>query len=222
MTWAILTWYLLLLFVFSIQNLFWIIHLYFGQNQDNTHHIRQQVVPHEVTCNPTDDTACDDELSNSFASKCCDSNHHLHSLYNQMILHGILYSSSYRGANVAQLIQTFCPILPPLQTEHIQNCTQNCTHQVNAPMANVNHHLDHQSNHMNPQMHSSTNSSFQKAAKTQPLTQQPRQSCHCSKTQVEKAQAAITRLEKKLLHLIPQSSKIHVQPQKATTMHCHS
>ncbi len=41
-------------------------HLHIGRNQDNTHPNRKQAVPHEVTCNPTDDTACDDELSNSF------------------------------------------------------------------------------------------------------------------------------------------------------------
>ncbi len=85
-------------------------------------------------------------------------------------------------------------MLPPLQTEHIQNCT----HQVNAPMANVNHHLDHESNHMNPQMNSSTDPSFLNAATTQPITQPPQKSCHHSKTPVEKALAAIARLEKKI------------------------
>ncbi len=136
-------------------------------------------MPHEVTCNLNNDTARDDELSNSFVSNFCDSNHHLHSLYNQKNHHEFHYSHSNRGANVAQPIQICCPMLPPLHIE---------------PMANVNHHLDHQSNHINPQMHSSTNPLFQNAAKTQPITQQPQQSCHHSKTPVEKAQAAIARL----------------------------
>ncbi len=50
--------------------------LHIGQTQIDTHPNSQQVVPHEVTCNPTDDTARDDELSNSFASNRCDANHH--------------------------------------------------------------------------------------------------------------------------------------------------
>jgi hypothetical protein len=177
-------------FVFSIQNLFRLIHLYIGQNQDNTNLNSKQVVPHEVTCNPTDNTAHDDELSNSFASNHDDWMHHLHALYNQMNHHGIHYSHSNRGGNVAQQMQTFCPMLPPLQTEYIQNCT----HQVNAPKTNVNHHLNHYTNNMNPQMQLSTNPSFQKATTTQPITQQPWQSCPCSKTPMEKAQAAIARL----------------------------
>ncbi len=77
-------------------------HLHIGQNQYNTHNNRQQIVPHEVTCNPNEDTACDDELSNSFASNRCDSTHHLHSLYNQMNHHGSHNTHSNRGANAAQ------------------------------------------------------------------------------------------------------------------------
>ncbi len=130
-------------------------HLHIGQNQYNTHHNRQKAVSHEVTCNPTDDTAHDDELSNRFAPHCSDSNHQLHPLYNQMNHHGSHYTHSNGGANVAQQMQTFCPMLPPLQNEH----TQYCTHQVNVQLANVNHHLHHQLHH-NPQMHYSTNPSF--------------------------------------------------------------
>ena len=153
-------------------------HLHIGQTQIDTHPNSQQVVPHEVTCNPTNDTALDDELSNSFASNCHDFNNHLHSLYNQMNHHGIYYSHSDRGANVAQQMQTFCPMLAPQQTE----CIQNCTHQVNMPMANVNHHLDHQTNNINSQMQSSTNPSLQKATITKPISQQPRQPCSPTKT----------------------------------------
>ncbi len=79
-------------------------HLCIGQNQDNTHHNRQQIVPHEVTCNPTDDTAHDDELSNKFASNCHDSNHHFYSLYNKMNHHGSHYSHSNRGAYATQIM----------------------------------------------------------------------------------------------------------------------
>lgn len=163
--------------------------LHIGQTQIDTHPNSQQVVPHEVTCNPTDDTARDDELSNSYASNRRDSNHHLHSLYNHMNHHGINYSHLNRGTNVAQQMQTFCPMMPPLQTEYIQNRT---IHQVNAPMTNANHPGNHQSNNMNLQM--SNNASFQKTTTTRHIPQQPRQPCHPSKTPMEKAHAAIARL----------------------------
>ncbi len=101
-------------------------------------------------------------------------------------------------------MQTFCPMLPPLQTEHFPNCT----HKVNASRANVNHRLDHQSNHMNQQKHSSTNPLFTNASTTQPIMQQPWQSCHCSKTPVKKALAAIVRLERNSI-ASPNSSIYH-------------
>ncbi len=148
-------------------------------------------MPHEVTCNPTDDTARDDELSNSFASNRRDSNHYLLSLHNQMNHHGIHFSHSNRITNVAQQMQTFCPMMPRPQTKYIQNRT---THQVNAPMTNVNHHLDHHSNKMNLEM--STNASFQKATTTKHIPQQPRKPCSPRKTLMEKAQAAIARLDR--------------------------
>ncbi len=156
MVWVIMIWrHFHYYFIFSIQNSFWITHLHIGQNHASTHPNSQQLMPHEGTCNPTDNTACYDELSNSFASNCRDSNHHLHSAYNQMNHHGTHYTQSSRGANVAQHMQTFCLIVPPLQTEYIQNST----HQANAPMTNVNHHLDHQTNNMNSQMQWSENPS---------------------------------------------------------------
>ncbi len=175
---------------------------FIGQNQDNTHLNRQQVVPHEVTCNPTDNTAHDDELSNSFASNRRDSNHHLHSIYNQMNHHGSHYSHS--NAYATQQMQTFCPMLPPLQTEYFPNGT----HKVNAPRVNVNHHLDHQSNHMNQQKHSSTNPLFTNASTTQPIMQRPQQLRHCSKTPVKNALLAIARLERNSI-ASPNSSIYH-------------
>ncbi len=114
-------------------------------------------------------------------------------------------------------MQTFCPILPPLQNEH----THNCTHQVNVPMANNDHHLHHQLHHINSQMHYSTNPSFQNSATTQQITQQPRQSVHHSKTPVEKAKAAIARLERNST-ASPNSSIFQNVAQTATTMHYHN
>ncbi len=87
-------------------------------------------------------------------------------------------------------------------------------------MTNVNHHLDHQTNIMNSQMQFSTNPSFQNATTTQPINQQPLPPCRHSKTPIEKAQAAIARLERNSIAL-PNLSifQNNVQPQKATTMH---
>ena len=45
------------------------------QCQNQLYLTNKQVIPNEVTCNPTDDTARDDELSSSFASCRCTANH---------------------------------------------------------------------------------------------------------------------------------------------------
>ncbi len=140
------------------------------------------VVPHEVTYNPTDHTANDDELSNSFASNWCDSNHGLNFMYNQMNNQRNYYAHSNSGANAVQPMQTICPKLPPLTNEH----DQNQHHQVNVPMAHHNCHFYHQSQHMNPQMHYSTNESFQNLLSTQPITQPPQQSFIGKKTTEER------------------------------------
>ncbi len=68
-------------------------------------------------CNPTDDTARDDKFSKSFACNCQDSNHGLHFMYNQMSDHQNHYTYSNSGANAAQQVQTFCPMLLPFANE---------------------------------------------------------------------------------------------------------
>ncbi len=148
-------------------------------------------MPHEVTCNPTDDTACDDELSNSFESNYCDSNHSSHFMCKQMNNHLNGYIHRDTGVNAVTSMKTVCPILPPFADNH----DQNQHHQVNAPMAHCNHHLYHKPQHMNPQMHDSTNLSWKNVQTTQPITQPPQQS-FVGKTTVEKAQGVISRLYK--------------------------
>ncbi len=115
-------------------------HLHIGQHQNDTHAKSKQVVSHEITCNPTDDTACNDELWNSFASYCCDSNHGLNFMYNQMNNHQSHHTCSNSGDYAAQQVQTFCLMLPTFANEH----DQNQRHQVKVPMAHHNHHLYHQ------------------------------------------------------------------------------
>ncbi len=122
-------------------------HFHIGQHHNHAHANSQQVVPHEVTCNPTDDTAHDDELSNSFASNCCDSNHGLHFMYNQMNNHWSHYTHSNSSANAAQQVQTFCPMLPP---PFANENAHNQHHQVSTPIVHHNCQLYHQPHHMNP------------------------------------------------------------------------
>ncbi len=74
------------------------LNIYIGQNQNDTHTNNQ----HKVTCNPAFDAACDNELSNSFASNHCDSNHCLYFLYNKMNNHQNHYVHSNNSANLAQ------------------------------------------------------------------------------------------------------------------------
>ncbi len=106
----------------------------------------QQVVLHEVTCNQTVDFAHHDEFSNSFASNCCDSNHGLNFMYNQMNYDQSQYTHCKSGANAVQLVQTYCPmLLPPFANEH----GQNRNHQVDVSMAHYCY-LYYQLHHMNP------------------------------------------------------------------------
>ncbi len=192
-----------------VENKRWFMDFHIGQYQNEACANSQQVVPHDATWNPTDDTACDDELCNSFASNCCDSNHGLHFVYNQMNNHWSHYTYSNIGANAAQQAQTICPMLPPIANDR----GQNWNHQVHAPMAHHNCHLHYPLNHMNPQMHYSTNQSFQNLLTTQPITQLPQQSFVGKKLQLKKLKLAyLGCVEFPKLHLIPQYSKISALP----------
>ncbi len=51
--------------------------------QNQLHLTNERVFPNKVTCNPTDDKACNDELLSSFASYCHTSNHDSHCFCNQ-------------------------------------------------------------------------------------------------------------------------------------------
>ena len=71
------------------------VHRYQLKNQ--LHLTNKQVIPNEVTCNPTDDTARDDELSSSFASCRRTSNHDSNYFCNQNSNHqnGNAFPSNY-------------------------------------------------------------------------------------------------------------------------------
>ncbi len=150
---------------FLVENKMWFIHLYIGQNQNDTCANIHGVVPHEVTCDPTDDAAHDDELSNSFASSCCVCNHGSHFMFNQMHNHQNKYPHS-NSANAVQQFQPICTMLPPFAHKHDQN-----QHHMNVPMTHYNHKLYHQLQHMNPKMYYSTNQSFQNAPTAKQITQ---------------------------------------------------
>ncbi len=113
---------------FLFENKMWFIHLYIGQNQYDTCANIHWFVPHEITFNPTDDTAHDDELSNSFASSWCVYNHGSHYMYNQMHNHHNKYTHS-NSAIAVQYLQPICSMLPPVAHEHDQN-----QHHINVPM----------------------------------------------------------------------------------------
>ncbi len=53
------------------------------QCQNQLHLTNKQVILNKVTCNPTDDSAHNDELLSSFASYCCTSNHGSNCFCNQ-------------------------------------------------------------------------------------------------------------------------------------------
>ncbi len=89
-------------------------------DQQQPQQINKKVVPNEVTFNPTDDTAHNDDLSNSFASNCCD------------YPHGAYYSLNQTGqphhanqAHQMQHSQQMHPMLPPITPNELMDC-QNC------------------------------------------------------------------------------------------------
>ncbi len=154
------------------------LHLSIGQNQYDTCANIHWVVPHEVTCNPTDDTVCDDDLTNTFASSCYVCNHG----YNQMNNHQNKHAHS-NSADAVQHFQPICPMLPPFAHEHDKK-----HHHINVPMTHHNCQLYHQSHHMNPKMHNASNQTFQNAPAAKQITQR--------KNMIEQAEAAIARLKR--------------------------
>ena len=97
------------------------------QCQNQLHLTNKQVVPNEVTCNPTDDTARDDELSNSFASFRRTSNNYSNNFCNQdnnkrqgfaFPASGAKHSTN-RGnsSHQKQPRSNICPNLPPFDNE---------------------------------------------------------------------------------------------------------
>ncbi len=72
--------------------------MYIDQCQNQLLLTNEQVIPNEVTCNPTDDTARDDDLSSSFASYCCTSNHGSNNFHNQSSNHQNGFAFSKSGA----------------------------------------------------------------------------------------------------------------------------
>ncbi len=126
--------------VFSGQ--FQLLHQKICQTENDKDASNHPVVPHEVTFNLTDHTLCDDELPNSIESDCCYSIHVQLFLYNKINSHQTLFAQSNNGANMAQQMQTICPIMPmqticpiltPFQDNH----------------ASYNPHLYCQSHHIN-------------------------------------------------------------------------
>ncbi len=71
-----------------------------------------------VTCNQTDDTVHDDELSNSLASNCCDYNHGSYYLTKQIHNRQNRFACAQNGANQDLQMQnrfSYHPMLPPVE-----------------------------------------------------------------------------------------------------------
>lgn len=171
--------------------------LYTDQQQSQPTH--QQVVPNEVTCNPTDDTARDDELSNSLASNRRDYPQGAYYSTNPTVkLHNHVAIPPHDANQAPQMQQRLQmhPMLPPMVFE--RNSMQ--LQQENAIM-----------NYHNPQMyfpHSQANASFneqnyqssqitnERHSATQ-INQPPVQLFITRKTDVAHAQEATSRLHHK-------------------------
>ncbi len=119
--------------------------------QNQLHLTNKRVIPNKVTCNPTDDTARDDELSSSFASFCHTSNHGSNYFHNQNSNHQNDFAFSTSGAkhstnhdnlsNQTQNRLNYCPTLPPLENNHNYFGSQKSY----IPVDQQNHHVNQQS-----------------------------------------------------------------------------
>ncbi len=148
------------------------------QYQNQLHLTNKQVIPNEVTCNPTDDTARDDELSSSFASCRRTSNHDSNYFCNQDSNHqngnafpaGFAQHTTNRG-NSSHQIQprsNYCPMLPPLENKHNNFGSS----ELYASVDHYNHHAHPQSHFVNASknysFHHHAEQSLQKTSNTQP------------------------------------------------------
>ncbi len=122
------------------------------QCQNQLHLTNKQVIPNKVTCNPTDDTARDDELLSSSAYYHFTSNHGAHYYHNQNSIHHNHFAFYTCGAkhstncdNPSHQIQNrfnYCSSLPQLENNHNNFGSP----KIHAP-------LDHYSRHVYPQTH---------------------------------------------------------------------
>ncbi len=132
------------------------------QCQNELHLTNKQIIPNEVTCNPTDDTARNDELSSSFASCCPTSNHGSNYFCNQNSNHqnGLAFpakgakNSTNHGNSSHQIQPTsnHCPMLPPFDNNH--NYFQST--ELHAPVDDYNHHAHPQSHFVKASMNHSS------------------------------------------------------------------
>ncbi len=127
-------------------------------------------VPNKVTRNPTDDTACNDELSSSFACYCHTFNH----------------GSALPVHNKFK----YCPMFPLPGNYHNNLSSQN----VNIAMNHYNCQLNHPSLLLNANiyhsMHNMAEQSFQQDTNIHP----PKKSLIGRKTNIDKAKKALYRL----------------------------
>ncbi len=176
--------------------------MYKDQCQNQLHLTNKQVIPNKVTCNPTDDTAGDDELSSSFASFQHTFNHGSNYFCNQNSNHQNGFALSTSGAkhstnhdNPSHQIQNrsnYCPMLPPLENNYNYFGSQKSY----TPVDHYNHHVNQQSHFVNANssINHSTPLQAEQSLQQKSNKQPPKKSFIGRKTNMNKAEKAVSRL----------------------------
>ncbi len=138
---------LILLFLIDVFIFIFFVYLYIDQCQNQTHPTNIQGIPNKVTCNPPDDTACNDDLLSSFTSYCHTSIHGSQCFDNQKsnLQNRFTYSTSgdkhftnhYHPSHPIQNRFNYCPMLHPLQND----CNRFESSKIDAPMDHYNCHM---------------------------------------------------------------------------------
>ncbi len=166
--------------------------MYKDQCQNQLHLTNKRVIPNKVTCNPTDDTACDDELSSSFASFCHTSNHGSNFFHNQNShrQNGFAFSTSSakystnhdNPSHQVQYRSNYCPMLPPLENNHNYFGSQKSY----TPVDHYNHHVNPQSHFVNESINHSSQHQAEQSLQQRSNKQPPKKSFVGRKTNINK------------------------------------
>ncbi len=138
--------------------------IYIDQRQKQLHLTNNQVIPNAATCNPTDDTAHNDDLLTSFASYCHTSNHGSHGFHGQNSNHQNHFAFSARDDKHSTNHDNpsypfnYSPMLPPPEHYHnyfgspkIHSLVDQYNHYIYPQSHFVNESINHSSCHQDEQ-----------------------------------------------------------------------